>query len=574
MDLKQITNVLFLWALFIPVNVVFAQTAAEQQQQIIQEQQQRQQALRDRIEQQQNQHQSINTLPQPDSDKTLGGPCFSISTIELDGATHLPVAIEQQLIGPYLNQCIDLDKINQLLKAISNWYFEQGYITSRAYVAAQDLSTGHLVITVIEGKIESIELRDPNSRVNTSTAFPFAEEKLLNLRDIEQGLEQINRLQSNRTTMDLVPGELPGSSVIQLKSTTTKPWVASLSRDNSGQESTGELMNGLFLGLDNPLGLNDYSYLNVQKDNTQANDKASKSIAWHWDMPLGYWNMGVDINYFEYLSRVVVENITSAFETSGTSLSQQLFLSRVVYRDQDSKLKLNTSLERKKTQNFIEDVLLDSSRVLGIANIGLQYDKYLPNQNQWQLALNYYRGLSLFDAPKDEERAMGAPKAQFDKFSASINYQQHSVFKLSEKITIPLFFQSKLNLQHSSDRLFGSEQISIGSLYTVRGYKGSSISASSGAYWRNSLTLPFRIQSGDSILQSISPFIALDIGTIRDRDHVYSKDTYANLKGWAMGARLSGKYFSINLVYAKPIDNPRWLSASQEQWYFNLSMNL
>jgi len=219
-------------------------------------------------------------------------------------------------------------------------------------------------------------------------------------------------------------------------------------------------------------------------------------------------------------------------------------------------------------------VLLDSSRVLGIASIGIEYDKYLPNQNQWQLALNYYRGLSLFDAPKDEDRAMGAPKAQFDKFSASINYQQHSTFKLSEKTTIPLFFQSKLHLQHSSDRLFGSEQISIGSLYTIRGYKGSSIAASSGGYWRNSLTLPFRVQSGGNFLQGISPFIAFDIGTLRDRDHRYGRNTYADLKGWAMGTRLSGKHYSINLVYAKPIDNPRWLSASKEQWYFNLSVNL
>ncbi len=571
MDLKYIIIAILAWVL-IPINMATAQTIIEQQQHIIQEQQKRQQALRDRIEQQQQQHQPITVLPPSDTDKIVGGPCFDITAIALEGAEHLPVSVEQALIEPYLNQCIDLDKINQLLKAISNWYFEQGYITSRAYVAAQDLSTGRLVITVIEGTIESIKRMDLDSRINISTAFPFAEAKLLKLRDIEQGLEQINRLQSNQATMDIVPGNIPGSSVIQLKSTTSKPWVASLSRDNSGQPSTGELMNGLFVGLDNPLGLNDYSYLNLQKDNTPANGKASKSIAWHWDMPLGYWNMGVYISYFEYLS--TVENSISTFETSGTNLSQQLFISRVIYRDQDSKLKLRTSLERKKTQNFIEDVLLDSSRVLGIANIGLEYDKYLPNNNQWQLALNYYRGLSLFDAPKDEDRAAGAPKAQFDKFSASIDYQQHATFKLSEKKTIPLFFQSKLQLQHSSDRLFGSEQINIGSLYSVRGYKDSSIAASSGAYWRNSLTLPFRVHLGGDWIQQISPFIAFDIGAIRDRDHIYSRNTYADLKGWAIGTRLSGKHYSINLVYARPIDNPRWLSASQQQWYFNLSMNL
>lgn len=571
MDLKHILLCLLLLAMA-PISHSNAQTNSEQlQQQIIQRQQQRQQDLRDRIEQQQNQHQSIDLQPSPETTQHIDGPCMDITAITLDGADHMPSEIKQTLVAPFINQCVDLNKINQLLKAISNWYFEQGYITSRAYVTAQDLSSGQLLITIIEGSIEAIELSDPDSRINTFTAFPFNKDKLLNLQDIEQGLDQINRLQSNQSAMDIVPGKLPGSSIIQVKSRTTKPWVASLSRDNSGQRSTGELINGLFLGLDNPLGLNDYSYLNFQKDSTFSNEKSNNSFSWHWDMPFGYWNMGVDLNYFEYLS--MVQSISTQFETSGTNLSQQLFLSRIIYRDQDSKLKIRSSLERKKSENFIEDVLLDNSRILSIGTIGLEYDKYISNQSQWKLALNYYRGLRLFDAPKDENRELASPKAQFDKFSIRIDYQQFSSFNINETSTIPLLFQSKFQLQHSRDRLFGSEQISLGSLYTVRGYKDSSISASSGAYWRNSLTLPWHPKWGGEILQNIQPFVAFDIGAIRDRDHIYSRDTYAGLMGWATGIQLSGKYYGLNVVYARPHNPPSWLAASQEQWHFNLTIN-
>lgn len=488
MDFKYIFVCLLLT--IVQIDCVIAQTSIEQQQQqIIQQQQQRQQDLRDRIEQQQKQHQIITVPPIPETGKTVEGACFDITVIDLNGAEHLPEPVKQTLTTPFINQCIDLNKINELLEAISNWYFEQGYVTSRAYVAAQDLSSGRLVITVVEGTIESIELAEPMSRINPATAFPSHKNELLNLRDIEQGLEQINRLQSNQATMDLLPGETPGATVIQIKSTTTKPWMVSFSRDNSGQESTGELMNSLFLGLDNPLGLNDYTYLNVQKDNAPTSEgKASKSLAWHWDMPFGYWNMGVDISDFDYLS--TVKSIGTQFETSGTNLSQNIFLSRIVYRDQDSKLKLNTSLQRKKNENFIEDTLLDSSRVLSIANIGIEYDKYLPDQSQWQVSLNYYHGLRLFGALKDAEQATGSPKAQFSKWAADIDYQQNYAFKVNEYTPIPVVWQSKLKLQYSNDRLFGSEQISIGSLYTVRGYNGTSIAAASGAYWRNSLTVP------------------------------------------------------------------------------------
>lgn len=345
----------------------------------------------------------------------------------------------------------------------------------------------------------------------------------------------------------------------------------SLSRDNTGQAATGELINGLFLGVDNLLGLNDFSYLNIQKDNASGSTgKASKSVAWHWDMPLGYWSMGLDISYFDYLS--TVQSNSQQFETAGTSLSQSLFLSRIIYRDQDSKLKLRTSLERKQNKNYIEDILLDSSRVLGIGNIGIEYEKYLPNKSQWQFGFNYYRGLSLFGAPKDEDRVAGNPKAQFDKFVAHIDYQKTGNLKISDKTQLALKFQSTLHAQHSSDRLFGSEQISIGSLYTVRGYKGSSLSASSGAYSRNSLTLEWQPQWGGNWLQSVNSFIAFDVGAIRDSEKLYSQDTFAHLMGWATGAQLSGEHYSINIVYARPHNSPRWLSAASEQWHFNLNV--
>lgn len=511
MRTKNNSTPVFIWILvwrLAPINGTLAQTAIKQHQQIIQQEQQRQQNLRDRIKQQQQQHNTIDIAPEADAELSLAGTCFDITTIELDGADSLPLKAKQFILAPFLEHCIDLNQINQLLKAVSNWYVDHSYVTSRAYVAAQDLSTGHLVvITAVEGTVESIELDESSSRINRYTALPNITGSILKLRDIEQGLEQINRLQSTQATMELLPGSTPGSSVIALKSQTNKTWLASLSRDNSGQESTGEQMNGLFLGIDALLGLNDYSYLNVQKDTAPSSaGKASESIAWHWDMPVGYWSFGVDVSYFDYLS--TVNSAVTSFEISGSSLNQTVFLSRILYRDQDSKLRLRTHLERKKTKNFIEDVLLDSSRILSIGNIGIDYEKYLANQSQLTFALNYYRGLRLFGAPKDEDRLLGSPKAQFNKWQARVHYDAQ--FKpIIGQIERAVTLKSSVTLQHSDDRLFGSEQISIGSLYTVRGYKGSSISAASGGYWRNSLTMHQNIPWGGKVLQRLRLILAL-----------------------------------------------------------------
>ncbi|WP_350307981.1 POTRA domain-containing protein, partial [Photorhabdus viridis] len=70
---------------------------------------------------------------------------------------------------------------------------------------AQDLSSGTLMITVNEGKIESISLDDETPR-SLKMAFPGMIGKTLNLRDIEQGMERLNRLPSQQVAIDIQPG--------------------------------------------------------------------------------------------------------------------------------------------------------------------------------------------------------------------------------------------------------------------------------------------------------------------------------------------------------------------------------
>ncbi|MES9874027.1 MAG: POTRA domain-containing protein, partial [Candidatus Sedimenticola sp. 6PFRAG7] len=133
-----------------------AQTDIEQQgNRILQEHQQRLEEQRRRIESEQKRHQPIIEVPPKEKPSVPGGPCFDIKEIEFDGATLLPNDEAVRIQAPYLARCVDLESINQLIRKVTDWYLESGYITSRAYVTAQDLSSGSLAITVIEGSVES-----------------------------------------------------------------------------------------------------------------------------------------------------------------------------------------------------------------------------------------------------------------------------------------------------------------------------------------------------------------------------------------------------------------------------------
>lgn len=199
---------------------------------VIQNQQQQ------RLQQDQQQRDALTQAHQVELQKTesapASGPCFEINQISLQQASLITPDTQKRLVAPYINQCLSLDRINQLVRPISEWYVQRGYITSRAFLTEQNLSHGTLNITVLEGKLEAIHLQGASAR-QLNMAFPTRAGRILNLRDIEQGMEQINRLRTTPVQIEIIPSTQPGYSIVNLTSTPEFPLTLRLNMDNSGQ---------------------------------------------------------------------------------------------------------------------------------------------------------------------------------------------------------------------------------------------------------------------------------------------------------------------------------------------------
>ncbi|EGT5700474.1 ShlB/FhaC/HecB family hemolysin secretion/activation protein, partial [Cronobacter dublinensis subsp. dublinensis] len=208
-------------------------------------------------QQQRDELQRSTPLPRADSPVVpapSAGPCFTIHTIHYSGATLLDAREQARLSRPWQDRCLDMPRITQLVNSVSDWYLSRGYITSRAFLTEQDLSRGELRIVVLEGRLRQIRLEGETPR-QLKMAFPGLEGKILNLRDIEQGMEQINRLRATPVQIDILPDSTPGWSVVNLTAAPEFPLRATVSFDNSGQKSTGtgQLNGSLTAG--NVLGL-------------------------------------------------------------------------------------------------------------------------------------------------------------------------------------------------------------------------------------------------------------------------------------------------------------------------------
>lgn len=540
--------------------------AERRSEQIMREQQLRQLEDRERLMRSRRAPTQIESpaVPAPSGQ---GEGCRDITAITLSGATRMSARRQEQIVAPYEGRCLGVTEIQALLSDITKFYIEAGYATTRAYLPAQDLTTGRLRIDIVEGKVGAVRIApESEGRVNLGTAFPYLEGDVLNLRDIEQGLDQINRLSSNNATMDILPGDNVGESVIAVKNDPGKRWHVSISGDNHGTRTTGRRQVGASLAVDNTLGLNDLISLTERR--TLAFDDKSKRARSRGAMislPYGYVTLSGGYNWSDYNSTIITAAGT-LLGLSGDNRSIYGTVDYVALRTQDSKVTLSATLTGKRARNYIGGTLLDvSSRNLTVADLSANYSTYAAG-GAVSAGITYSRGLRGFSALDDApDLPSDFPRAQFHKMSFNASYV--APFRVG-----PLDFSwsTALQAQKAFDVLYGSEQISIGGLYSVRGFHDDSLANDDGYYVRNDLTLRrvLGTVAGRDVL--FRPYIALDAGAVTG-DVTDSPD--GTLVGGAVGFNLNVGGASVEFFTGKPLVTPDGMDKEDINTFLRLSLS-
>ncbi|EDX1476372.1 ShlB/FhaC/HecB family hemolysin secretion/activation protein, partial [Salmonella enterica subsp. enterica serovar Bonariensis] len=447
-------------------------------------------------------------------------------------------------------------RLTELTNVISDWYISRGYITSRAFLTEQDLSSGVLHIAVLEGKLQQIRLEGVPSRTLLMT-FPGMEGKILNLRDIEQGMEQLNRVRQTPVEIEILPGSQQGFSIVNLTATPEFPLAASVSFDNSGQKSTGVgQINGGLTG-NNLLGLADSWYISGGRSSAFSNSEDAQNFAAGVSVPYGYSLLDYSYSWNNYLS--TIDNNGYLWRSSGDTETHRVNLSHVLFRNGDIKTGVSLGLSHRINHNWLDDVLLQSSsRKLTSLLFGLNHTQKMFG-GVATFNPTFSRGMPWLNAEIDGSKNGDLPKAQFRKWSLNASFQR--------PVAENLWWLASAYGQWSPDRLYGSERMTIGGESSVRGFKEQTISGDNGAYWRNELnytlfTLP--------VIGQVSALAALDGGWLHsDRLDRYSAGTL-----WGSGAGLStaSGHVSSEFTVGLPLVYPDWLGPDHVTIYYRVAV--
>ena len=285
-------------------------------------------------------------------DGTTQAQCFAIQSVQLTGVNdtvspadiaHFQPALRRALrqVGFIAGNCWGEQHINQLMVTLQNDVIGRGYTTTRILVAPQNLSDGTLVLAVLPGKVRSVrfEQKDAQEHTERITAFhnefPIRAGELLNLRKIEQGLENLKRVSTAQTDIQIVPTEQLGESDIVVSwQQRTVPFRLTLSADDSGSKSTGRYQGNVTFSADNPLGLSDLFYVSYgralghvpsQKGTDERTEKgASQNFTLHYSVPFGNWLWSFNHQSYRYHQAVAGDH--TVYDYNGKSRSSDLEL--------------------------------------------------------------------------------------------------------------------------------------------------------------------------------------------------------------------------------------------------------
>lgn len=483
-----------------------------------------------------------------------------IKNIIIQGNTILKQKKIEEIKKKYIGRKGGKNILN-FMKELENVYLEMGYVAVRVKIDVEntDIPNGQIHLYVIEGKIEEIRFKnESDNRIKIFTSFPNSKGDILNINDLDQGIDNLNSVSANNARLTIEAGEELGGSIVEVENYKNKKISGSINYNDLGQKITGRDRMKLSLTVEDVMGINDYFIGSYQRKlGNNRKHKDNENFSFYYSVPVKYWEFSVSKDQSEYLT--TIKTTFNDYESTGISKNITYSAKRIIHRDGTGKTSMGVALINKETKNYFEGIkLITSSRKLSILRTDITHQRRLFNGGFYS-NFSYYEGLKRFGAESDDGKGEYSPRAQFQKYTVDISW--YKPFRINEKNLSYRFFFSG---QYSDDILFSSEKLGIGDDTTVRGFKDDSIMGDKGFYVRNEMAYSYKI---------FEPFVAYDYGRVKDviKDEYYKKNG-SEMSGLTIGVRMYLKNIDMSFSYSKPLNAPSYVRKNTHEIYFTTSM--
>ncbi len=506
----------------------------------------------------------VRQLPSDES------PCFPIERVQVDGAddprfdwlpAHADGHAQLPRPDPVVGRCLGAQGIQAVIDRLQHALIARGYITSRVLASPQDLRSGTLTLTLLPGQVAAIRLADgTGQRASLRNTVPIQPGDVLNLRDVEQALDNYRRVPTAQADIRVEPGATPGSSELVITHGQPRPLRLSATLDDSGTPDTGKYQGSLTLSLDNWWTLSDLFYVTWLHDlgGGRPGARGTRGQVVHYSIPLGYWLASVtqsDNRYFQ-----TVAGASQDYVYHGTSHGTELRLARVLRRDGAGRTSASLKVFRRSSSSFIDDTEIEVQRRV-VA--GLEWG--LGHRRSWRggsldASLALRRGTGAWGSLPAPEEAQGEGSSRMHLRLLDATVQQSFTWGGQA-----LAYTGALRAQQDQTPLTPQDRFAIGGRHTVRGFDGLYVlSAERGWFLRNELALV--------LSPAVQVFGGVDAGHVDgpSAQRLVGKD----LSGAVLGLRGQWAGWQGEFFVGRPLHKPTDFRTAPTTAGFSLSLSL
>ncbi|QIW15380.1 hemin-binding protein [Pasteurellaceae bacterium RH1A] len=448
---------------------------------------------------------------------------FSQVCLDYQGLRFAGISlIDPAALAPQAGECLNEVRLNQLSQQLTQAYLDQGYVHNPFQF--EDDQSGFLTLRVFEGKVAQVSSDSKGFRLEQ--VLPKAVGKPLKIQDLDQALDQANRIPGNQVSVDVLPAQ-NGEVALAFTNQASSRFAGSIGLDNYASKSYNRWQAKAGLQIGNPLGLSDSLYLNAAHSLKSAKH-FSRSALLYYSLPYGYWTFNGFASFSQFKNKLSLAN--SELEQRGRTVQAGLGADQVFHRGANHISKWSLQLERTDSKNRLEDVVLElQSPKLITLSLGLNHLQIL-EQGSLIADLRYEQG---------RNRGQNQPESRIERWNAELhfNHYQHWGQQL-------FHFSHQLTGQYSDRLLPAVKQEDLTGRYRVRGLNDLGLSAEKSLVLHNNLAWIKQTSYG-----TISPYLGFDLGLQKsnladartERAWAYALGLEAEYKGlqakleWARG---------------------------------------
>lgn len=456
--------------------------------------------------------------------------------------------------------CFAAEDIRAVMRQWQDALVQQGWATARVLAPPQDVTSGVLELLVLPGQVGSIRTEPRDARIRMGAVLPLAPGDPLDLRALEQAVENLRRLPTVQARILMQPGDAPGVSDLEVHWSQEKPWQLILGADNSGSRETGRYQGNLTLALDNPLAISDRLEFTGMRDLGGGIDRrrGNRSARVHYSAPAGHWLLNLEASHQRHHQSVT--GATTDYTYHGRSRQQELGMARTLLRTGSGQTRWTGGVFARQSENFIDDMEVEvQRRRVGGWKTGLRHEEQL-GAFRLEGHLEYRRGTRALGGQPAPEEAYGEGSHFFRVWNGRL--QLDGTTRWAD---LSWTYRGEWRRQVHRTPLTQQDRFALGGQSTVRGFDGEqTLAAERGWLIRQEIG----VGSQDSPHQV---FVAFDQGRVSGPSAQWLAGQ--GLAGMALGVR--GRWsgagnWTYELMAGHPVRKPEALRTAPVAWLFSV----